>query len=89
MVLEVDEIECNLDEDFDNEHYTGKHVKDSFINKLRDFSSFNPSTVVGKDKINNSEMVIPKSTFEFKRQPRGTGATKDSFVIQGDGRHMH
>lgn len=65
MLLGVDEVECNIDEHMDNEHYTGKHVKDSFINRMRDFSNFNPS--LGRDKVNNSEMVIPKSAFDFRR----------------------
>jgi hypothetical protein len=55
--LGMDEIECNIDEDLDNEHYTGKVVNDSFINKLKDFSTFNPS--LGKDKNNNSMMLLP------------------------------
>jgi len=48
--LGMDEIECNIDEDIDNEHYTGKIINDSFINKLKDFSTFNPSRDKAKDK---------------------------------------
>lgn len=56
--IEVDEIECNIDEDLDNEHYTEKNINNSFINKLKDFSSFNPSGNKGKEKMNNSVIVI-------------------------------
>lgn len=87
-MLEIDEIDCNLDEDYDNEHYSGKHVKDSFINKLRDFSSFNPSTIVGRDKVNNSEMVIPKCVFDLRRQAYGTGATKESFILNDHNKQL-
>ena len=55
--VDVDEIECDIDEDLDNEHYTGKNIHDSFINKLKDFSSFNPSGNKGKEKMNNSVMI--------------------------------
>lgn len=59
QMLVLDEIDCDIDEDLDNEHYTGKNINDSFINKLKDFSSFNPSGNKGKEKVNNSMMVIP------------------------------
>jgi hypothetical protein len=78
--LHIDSIECDLDEEMDNEYYTGKNVKDSFINKRKEFSSINPS-VLGREKVNNSEIVNPKSAFDFKRKPNGTNATKESFVI--------
>ena len=52
--MNVDEVECNIDEDIDNEHYTGKNIHDSFINRLKDFSAFNPSGNKGQEKINNS-----------------------------------
>ena len=48
----MEEIECNIDEDFDNEKFTGKMINNSFINKLKDFSSFNPSGNKGFKKIN-------------------------------------
>lgn len=58
-----DEIDCNIDEDFDNEHYQEKlNINNSFINKLKDFSTFNPSGNKGREKINNScIIVIPQS----------------------------
>lgn len=43
----MDEIECDIDEDVDDEHYTSKNINDSFINKLRDISTFNPSGIKG------------------------------------------
>lgn len=53
--LSLDEIECDLDEEADNEHFSGKHnINDSFINKLRDISTFNPSGIKGKEKDANS-----------------------------------
>jgi hypothetical protein len=48
--LHLDEIECDIDEDVNNEYYSGKNINDSFINKLRDISSFNPSGNKGKEK---------------------------------------
>lgn len=55
-MLELDEIECNIDEDVDNEkYYQGKNsIHSSFINKLKDFSTFNPSGNKGKEKVPNS-----------------------------------
>ena len=64
---EPDEIECNIDEDFDNEHYSGKNINNSFINKLKDFSTFNPSGNKGKEKIipgmlnMSAIIVVPQS----------------------------
>lgn len=55
--LEVEEIECDIDEDFDNEKFTGKMINNSFINKLKDFSSFNPSGNKGREKISNSQHI--------------------------------
>lgn len=69
-MLGLDEIECNIDEDIDNEHCTGKNINDSFINKLKDFSSFNPSGNKGKEKVNNSMMVVPYSTIDMKQKIR-------------------
>lgn len=37
-MLSPDEIQCDLDDDIDNEHYTGKNINDSFVNKLGNFS---------------------------------------------------
>jgi len=59
--LNVDEIECDIDEDLDNEHYSSKNINNSFINKLKDFSTFNPSGNKGKEKVNNSMMILPLS----------------------------
>lgn len=42
-MLNPDEIECDLDDDIDNEHYTSKNINDSFVNKLGNFSLLNPS----------------------------------------------
>ena len=61
MHLNVDEIECDIDEDLDNEHYSSKNINNSFINKLKDFSTFNPSGNKGKEKVNNSMMILPLS----------------------------
>ena len=43
-------MECDIDEDFDNEKFTGKMINNSFINKLKDFSTFNPSGNKGREK---------------------------------------
>jgi len=67
--LEISEIECDIDEDVDGEHYQGKNIN-SFINKLRDISTFNPSGIKSKEKGNNSMMVIPASSIELKKQNR-------------------
>jgi len=66
--LEVDEIECNIDADIDDERYSGKNINDSFINKLKDFSSFNPSGNKGKEKGNNSMVVAPISQIDKKNK---------------------
>ncbi len=59
--LELDEIDCNIDEDVDNEdYYLGKNnIHNSFINKLKDFSTFNPSGNKGKEKIITSSLRPP------------------------------
>ena len=58
--IEVEEVECDIDEDFDNEKFTGKMINNSFINKLKDFSTFNPSGNKGREKLNNSlHILIP------------------------------
>lgn len=64
-IINPDEIECDIDEDIDNEHYTGKNINNSFINRLKDFSSFNPSGNKGQEKGNNS-MLVPYATKEKK-----------------------
>lgn len=51
----MDEIECDLlDEeemDHDEHCHTDKNINNSqFVNKLKDFSSFNPSGNKGKEK---------------------------------------
>lgn len=53
MIVEIEEIECNIDEDLDNEHYTGKNINESFINRLKDFPYINPSGNKGKEKGGN------------------------------------
>ncbi len=42
-MLNHDEIECDLDDDIDDEHYTSKTINDSYVNKLGNFSLLNPS----------------------------------------------
>lgn len=65
--MELDEIECNLDEDLDNERSgsalgTEKIINGTFVQRLKDFSSFNPSGNKGSEKmLNNSMMLIPSS----------------------------
>lgn len=82
-MLELDEIECDIDENIDDEHYTGKHknINDSFINKLKDFSSFNPSGNKGKEKknkMNNSMMSLPVSAIEMRKSVKGNkGSGRD------------
>jgi hypothetical protein len=49
--LELDEIECDIDEDFDDEKFAGNNINNSFINKLKDFSTFNPSGNKGREKV--------------------------------------
>lgn len=61
LVNEMDERECNLDDDVDDERYTAKNIKDGFVHNLRDFSSFNPSGNKGKEKMNNSMMMMPSA----------------------------
>lgn len=62
-MLNHDEIECNIDEELDNEHATGKNINDSFINRLKDFSSFNPGkqysmvSIANNHKINHTEIM--------------------------------
>jgi hypothetical protein len=46
----ADDIECNIDEDLDDEHYSSKNINDSFINAPKDFSTFNPSGNKGREK---------------------------------------
>ena len=73
--LELDEIECDIDEDMDDEHYTGKNINDSFVNKLRDISTFNPSGIKGKEKGNVSMMAMPMSSIDVKMRDRGSTAS--------------
>lgn len=72
--IQMDEIECDIDEEMNNEHFSGKNINDSFINKLRDISTFNPSGIKGKEKTNNSMMILPPSSIDLKLRNR------DSFV---------
>ena len=78
--MSLDEIECDLDEEQDNEHfYNGKNsINSSFINKLRDISTFNPSGIKGKERegsiaggINSSVLIIPKSQIDVNILNRG------------------
>lgn len=55
-----------------DEHYSDKNVNNTFINKLKDFSTFNPSGNKGKEKINNSMMVMPLSTIDMKKRNKGS-----------------
>ena len=59
--LRLDDSQCNLDEDIDNEYFTGKNIKDGFVQKLKDFSAFNPSGLKGIEKMNNSMMMVPSA----------------------------
>ena len=54
-----EEAECDIDEDFDNENFQEKNINNSFINKLKDFSTFNPSGNKGREKGPGSFLVIP------------------------------
>ena len=56
-IISPEEVDCNIDEDIDNEHCTSKNINNSFINRLKDFSAFNPSGNKGKEKGNNSVLV--------------------------------
>lgn len=58
--LNPDEIECNLDDDIDDEHYTGRNINNS-VSKLRDFSSLNPTIIRANARANNSVMIPSKS----------------------------
>ncbi len=71
-MIEVDEIECDIDADVDDEHYSSKNINDSFINKLRDISTFNPSGIKGKEKVNYSMTIIPMSSINNKINDRGS-----------------
>ena len=75
-MVEVDEIECDIDADVDDEHYSSKNINDSFINKLRDISTFNPSGIKGKEKVNYSMMIIPMSSIDTKIKDRGSTASQ-------------
>lgn len=74
--MQVDEIECDVDEDLQNEGIcvggggaTDKNIhSSSFVNKLKDFSTFNPSGNKGKEKQNQSLMILkPPVTLASKR----------------------
>ncbi|CDW84589.1 UNKNOWN [Stylonychia lemnae] len=70
--LQVDEIACDLDEDVDNEHYSDRNINNSqFVNKLRDFSSFNPSGNKGKEKFNyTSSTLMAQNNADIKRKAK-------------------
>jgi hypothetical protein len=63
----MDEIECNIDEDVDNERYTGKNINDSFINKIKDFSAINPSGNKGKEKGSSVIFIVYIILFRKKQ----------------------
>ena len=76
--LEVSDIECDIDEDVDQQEReaagmgNGKAINDSFINKLRDISSFKPSGIKAKDKGNSSMMVMPVSSIDLRMKHRNS-----------------
>ena len=85
MFAELEEIECNIDEDLDNEHYTGKNINESFINRLKDFPYVNPSGNKGKEKIinsnSNTNVMNPSKVSKQRLKSR------DSFEI-GNNDHL-
>ena len=70
--VDIEELECDIDEDLDDEHYSDKNINNTFINKLKDFSTFNPSGNKGSEKNNNSMMIIPVSTIDMRRKARNS-----------------
>jgi len=66
--LEMSDIECDIDEDVEGANDQGKNINDSFINKLRDISTFNPSGIKSKEKGCNSMMALPVSSIDMKKQ---------------------
>ena len=61
VVKTGEEVECDIDEEVDNEHFQERNINNSFINKLKDFSSFNPSGNKGREKETLSMHAIPQS----------------------------
>jgi hypothetical protein len=84
--VELDEIQCNIDEDFDNENCQGKNnIHNSFINKLKDFSTFNPSGNKGKEKLSTltfqpSPLPVAVSLTAHK-PPRTTLNNMDRYAV--------
>lgn len=78
-IVEIEEIECNIDEDLDNEHYTGKNINESFINRLKDFPYINPSGNKGKEK-NAGNVSVPN--IETNIIPGKKRITRDSLEIK-------
>jgi hypothetical protein len=46
---------------------------------LRDISTFNPSGIKGKEKINNSMMIIPPSSIDIKMRGRDSSMVNTHF----------
>lgn len=61
VVKTGEEVECDIDEEVDNEHFQERNINNSFINKLKDFSSFNPSGNKGREKETLSMLPIPRA----------------------------
>lgn len=61
-----------------NEHFSGKNINNSFINKLRDISTFNPSGIKGQEKTNNSVLILPSSAINNKFRGRDSLASQNS-----------
>lgn len=79
--VDIEELECDIDEEIDNEHYSDKNINNTFINKLKDFSTFNPSGNKGKEKINNSMMALPVSHIGMNKKNRGSILADTSQVL--------
>ena len=65
-MLNIDEIDCNIDEDVDDEKFTGKNINNSFINRPKDFSLFHPSGKRGREQSDLSPHTI-KDGHRYKR----------------------
>ncbi|CDW81528.1 UNKNOWN [Stylonychia lemnae] len=56
--LNHEEIDCNIGEEIEYDEQSGKNINNSFINRLKDFSTFNPSGVKDKFAFNNSAYIL-------------------------------
>ena len=70
--MELDEIECDIDEDFDDEKFAGNNINNSFINKLKDFSTFNPSGNKGREKIGGKSGGSSEEEIGAKKESHGS-----------------